>query len=391
MLARPAAERFASLLDEPGAALPEVLADRYHLTRELGRGGMATVHLARDLKHARDVAIKVVHPAIAVALGSERFLHEIAIVAQLRHPHIVPLFDSGDADGVLYYVMPFETGPSLRQRLATDGPLPLDDAVLILRDVCDALAYAHQHGIVHRDIKPDNVLLSGRHALVTDFGVAKALASTLESVSPGNDDARPASTHALVTAGAALGTPAYMAPEQIARDPRIDHRADIYAVGVLAYELLTGRRPFQGETWRDITPHEVRLREAMQEQDGRARARPTREDRGLASLQLAALEPIQHGVRRNRDYRGVEIESLNGGVPGRTKPPIDSGSSPIRCSGHTNVSVEAVVTVRFTSGRSCAKSSTDSVAGCPSRGPGAIVSVIRFSVALSAPKSAPEV
>jgi Tol biopolymer transport system component len=257
MLARPAAERFASLLDEPEATLPEVLADRYRLTRELERGGMATVYLARDLRHARDVAIKVVHPAIDLALGSERFLHEIAIVAQLRHPHIVPLFDSGDAGGVLYYVMPFETGPSLRQRLATDGPLPLDDAVLILRDVCDALAYAHQHGIVHRDIKPDNVLLAGRHALVTDFGVAKALASTLESGSPGSDGARSPSTHGLMTAGATLGTPAYMAPEQIARDSRIDHRADIYAVGVLAYELLTGRRPFQGETRRDILSAQV--------------------------------------------------------------------------------------------------------------------------------------
>ena len=252
MLARPAAERFASLLDEPGAAFPDGLSDRYRLARELGRGGMATVYLARDLKHDRDVAIKVVHPAIALALGSERFLREIAIVAQLRHPHIVPLFDSGDADGVLYYVMPFETGPSLRHRLASDGPLPLDDAVLILRDVCDALAYAHQHGIVHRDIKPDNVLLSGRHAMVTDFGVAKALASTVEPILLRDDGTRPVSKRGLGTAGAVLGTPAYMAPEQIAGDPRIDHRADIYAVGVLAYELLTGRRPFAGQTRRDM-------------------------------------------------------------------------------------------------------------------------------------------
>jgi Tol biopolymer transport system component len=245
LLERPAAERFASLLEELGARFPEGLAERYRLTAELGRGGMATVYLARDLKHARDVAVKVIHPALASALGSSRFLHEIAIIASLRHPHIVPLFDSGNADGTLYYVMPFETGPSLRQRLTRDGALPLDDAVLILRDVCDALAYAHQHGIVHRDIKPDNVLLSGRHAMVADFGVAKALTT--------DGDTPTESTDALAvtgstTIGAVLGTPAYMAPEQIAGDPHIDHRADIYSVGVLAYELLAGRPPFVGES-----------------------------------------------------------------------------------------------------------------------------------------------
>ena len=231
LLARPAADRFARLLEEQPARSSEVLADRYRLTREVARGGMATVYLARDLRHARDVAVKIVHPALAAALGSERFLREIAIVAQMHHPHIVPLFDSGDADGALYYVMPFEPGQSLRQRLARDGPLPLDDAVTILRDVCDALAYAHERGIVHRDIKPDNVMLTGRHAMVTDFGVASDLRDTT-----------------LTQGGASFGTPAYMAPEQIARDPGIDHRADIYAVGALAYELLAGRPPFVSES-----------------------------------------------------------------------------------------------------------------------------------------------
>ena len=252
LLARPAAERFASLLDTQAGTLPDVLADRYRVTRELGRGGMATVYLARDLRHARDVAVKVIHPTLASALGSDRFLREIRIVAQLHHPHIVPLFDSGDADGVLYYVMPFETGPSLRQRLAGGGALPIEDAVVILRDVCDALAHAHQHGIVHRDIKPDNVLLSGRHALVTDFGVAKALAGTLETSATGDDAGDPLGAPGVATAAAVLGTPAYMAPEQIAGDPRIDHRADIYAVGVLAYELLAGRHPFAGDTRGDM-------------------------------------------------------------------------------------------------------------------------------------------
>lgn len=242
LFSRPAAERFAALFGDDVAHFPEALAERYRLTTRLGRGGMATVYLARDLKHARDVAVKVMHPFVASALGAELFLREIEIVAQLHHPHIVPLFDSGEADGSLYYVMPYEEGSSLRRRLAQDGLLPLEDAVLIMRDVCDALAYAHQHGVVHRDIKPDNVLLSGRHAMVTDFGVAKA--------------ATDAAGVARVTgAGVALGTPLYMAPEQIKADPGIDHRADIYSFGILAYELLAGRPPFIGEESQRFLAH----------------------------------------------------------------------------------------------------------------------------------------
>lgn len=235
---QPAAERFAALFDDDVAHFPEALAERYRLITQLGRGGMATVYLAHDLKHARDVAVKIVHPVIASALGADLFLREIEIVAQLHHPHIVPLFDSGEASDSLYYVMPYEAGASLRERIARDGPLPLEDVVLILRDVCDALAYAHQHGVVHRDVKPDNVLLSGRHAMVTDFGVARA---ATKAAGEGGGEA-----------GVALGTPTYMAPEQIAALPNVDHRADIYSFGVLAYELLAGRPPFEGETPRDV-------------------------------------------------------------------------------------------------------------------------------------------
>jgi Tol biopolymer transport system component len=229
LFSRPAAERFAALFDDDAPRFPEALAERYRLEKELGRGGMATVYLARDLKHARDVAVKVVHPAVAEALGADRFLREIEIVAQLHHPHIVPLYDSGNAGGALYYVMPYKDEPSLRQRLDRDGPLSVADAVAVLRDVCDGLAFAHARGIVHRDIKPDNVLLAGRHAMLTDFGVAEAV------------------TEAGV-GGMTFGTPTYMAPEQITRDTRVDHRADIYSVGVMAYELLTGKPPFDDRT-----------------------------------------------------------------------------------------------------------------------------------------------
>jgi len=219
--------------------LKTALADRYAIEREIGSGGMATVYLAEDLKLHRRVAVKVLKPDLAAALGPERFLQEVEIAAKLHHPHILPLHDSGEADGFLYYVMPYEEGQSLREKLAREGELPVSDAVRILRDVVDALAHAHSHNVVHRDIKPDNVMLSGRHALVTDFGVAKAVSES-------------SGRHKLTTEGIALGTPAYMAPEQAAADPHIDHRADIYAVGAVAYELLTGRPPFTGGTQHEI-------------------------------------------------------------------------------------------------------------------------------------------
>jgi serine/threonine protein kinase len=231
-------------MSDASSRLTAALADRYRIERELGAGGMATVYLAEDLRHRRNVAVKVLRPELAATLGGDRFFREIEVAARLQHPHILPLLDSGDAGGFLYYVMPYVAGESLRERLAREGELPVHDAVRILAEVVDALAAAHAEGIVHRDIKPDNVMLSGRHALVTDFGVAKAV-----SEATGRQQ--------LTTAGVALGTPSYMAPEQATADPQLDYRVDIYAAGVLGYEMLTGGPPFSGRTAQEILAAQV--------------------------------------------------------------------------------------------------------------------------------------
>jgi serine/threonine protein kinase/dienelactone hydrolase len=239
----------ADVLTRLQAALPS----HYRIERELGRGGMATVWLAHDLKHDRQVAIKVIKPELAAALGGERFLREISIAAHLQHPHILTLIDSGEGvtsapDGppILYYVMPYVAGDTLRSQLLRQGRLPVQEAVRILRDVLDALAHAHQHGIVHRDIKPENVMLTSRHALVMDFGVAKAVAAGQEG-----------ETGTLTALGMAIGTPAYMAPEQASGQTTVDGRADIYAAGVLAYEMLGGRPPFTGNTPQAILAAQI--------------------------------------------------------------------------------------------------------------------------------------
>jgi len=219
--------------------LTAALANRYSIERELGQGGMATVYLAHDIKHNRKVALKVLKPDLAAVVGAERFLREIEVTANLQHPHILPLFESGEADGFLFYVMPYVEGESLRGRLEREGALPIAEATRLIREVADALAYAHSRDVVHRDIKPDNVMVSGRHATVTDFGVARAVTEAAGRVG-------------LTTVGMAVGTPAYMSPEQAAADPSIDHRADIYAFGVLAYELLSGAPPFAGRSLKNV-------------------------------------------------------------------------------------------------------------------------------------------
>ena len=214
------------------------LADRYRIERELGAGGMATVYLAHDVKHDRKVAVKVLHPELGAALGGERFLSEIKTTARLQHPHILPLLDSGEADGLLYYVMPYVSGEALRARLERERQLPIDDALRIAREVADALGAAHALGIVHRDIKPENILLQGGHALVADFGIALAV--------------HQASGARMTQTGLSLGTPQYMSPEQAMGERTIDARADIYALGAVTYEMLTGEPPFTGNTVQAI-------------------------------------------------------------------------------------------------------------------------------------------
>ena len=226
----------ASPMSVTPAQLAASLADRYRIERELGAGGMATVYLAQDIRHDRQVALKVVKPEIVATVGADRFVNEIRTTAHLKHPHVLPLFDSGRIGDGLYYVMPYIEGESLRARLRRDRPLPVAEAVAILREVADALAYAHGQGIVHRDIKPDNVLLSGRHVFLADFGVARAL------------EPQSASDHTVTATSTIVGTPAYISPEQASGRRQIDHRADIYAFGVMAYEMLAGRTPFAGDT-----------------------------------------------------------------------------------------------------------------------------------------------
>src|SRR6266566_2517346 len=212
------------------------LADRYRLERPLGQGGMATVHLAQDLKHRRKVAVKVVRPEFATRLGAERFRREIEIAAALNHPHILAVHDSGDAAGLLYYVTPYVEGQSLRDLLRHDRQLPLEDALRITREVADALDYAHQRGVIHRDIKPENILFQAGHAVVADFGIARAISSAA-----GNE-----SRTALTQPGMLIGTPDYMSPEQALAERELDGRSDQYALACVLYEMLSGRPPFTG-------------------------------------------------------------------------------------------------------------------------------------------------
>ncbi len=217
--------------------LTAALEDRYSIERELGAGGMATVYLAKDKKHDRDVALKVLKPDVASEVGAERFVREIKLAARLTHPHILPLHDSGEAAGFLYYVMPAVEGQSVRDRLARERQLPVEEAIQIAREVADALDYAHQHDVVHRDIKPENILLHGGHALVADFGIGKALSAAADPESA-----------TITQTGVTIGTPMYMSPEQAAGDEDLDGRSDLYSLGCVLFEMLVGDPPFTGPT-----------------------------------------------------------------------------------------------------------------------------------------------
>jgi eukaryotic-like serine/threonine-protein kinase len=223
-----------TLSDTLISRLRTALGDRYTLQHELGAGAMATVFLARDMRHERDVAVKVLRPELMSVQVARRFLTEVRIAASLQHPHVLSLLDSGVADGLLYFVMPYVAGGTLRTRLTRDGPLPLREATRLVRQVADALHHAHARGVVHRDIKPENILMQDGHAVVADFGIALATQPP--------DGAR------LTPNGLSVGTPQYMSPEQAAGDVSVDARSDVYALGAVAYELMSGEPPFGGQS-----------------------------------------------------------------------------------------------------------------------------------------------
>jgi serine/threonine-protein kinase len=309
--------------------LKAALAHRYEIERELGRGGMATVYLAEDVRHERKVAVKVLRPELAASLGSERFLREIKIAANLNHPHILPVYDSGESNGFLYYVMPYVEGDSLRDRLSREGELPVPEAVRVLREVVDALTLAHAQGVVHRDIKPDNILLSGRHALVADFGVAKAVSEA-------------AGRQKMTTAGVALGTPAYMAPEQAMAEPNVDHRADIYAIGAVAYELLTGHPPFGGHSAQAIlTAHVTETPEPVT-------TRRSSVPQGLSDLVMKCLEKNPADRWQSAEELLPQLEALatpSGGITPTDTRPVRSVSGMPRIRMRWTVGVITVLSV----------------------------------------------
>src|SRR5216117_889629 len=218
--------------------LTAALAGRYTIERELGAGGMATVYLARDLRHDRDVALKVLRPELAAVLGAERFLREISISARLDHPHILTLIDSGESEGFVWYVLPYVRGESLRNKLTREQQLSIEETVRIATQVASALEYAHRHGVIHRDVKPENILLHEGEAMVADFGIALA-------VLEGADDR-------LTATGLSVGTPEYMSPEQAAGEREVDARSDVYSLGAVLYEMLAGEPPHTGPTARAV-------------------------------------------------------------------------------------------------------------------------------------------
>jgi hypothetical protein len=323
------------LLDDPqergGVAdllerLQTALGEAYHVERELGGGGMSRVFLAEETALGRKVVVKVLPPEMGAGVNAERFRREIQLAASLQHPHIVPLLNAGQANELVWYTMPLIEGESLRARLARERELPVPDAVRLMRDVADALAYAHSHGVVHRDIKPDNVLITGHHAVVTDFGVAKAIsAATGES-------------H-LTSIGVALGTPAYMAPEQAAAEPHVDHRADLYALGAMSYEMLTGAPPFTGSAQLVLAAHVTQAPENVS-------ARRTAVPSALATIVMRCLEKKAADRWQNAQELHQQLDLLatpSGGTTPTSAVPATWATARVRRSWRVPAAAAAVL------------------------------------------------
>ncbi|HET8648862.1 MAG TPA: protein kinase, partial [Gemmatimonadales bacterium] len=309
----PTHARTTDIADDLELRLQAAVGTNYRILKELGGGGMSRVFLAEEPRLGRQVVIKLLPPEMGAAVNVERFEREIQLAARLQHPHVVSLLTAGASDDLLYYIMPFIAGESLRTRLSREGALPLAEAVRILREIVDALAYAHSNSVVHRDIKPDNVLLSTGHAVVTDFGVAKAV-----SASSGGHSS-------LTSLGVALGTPAYMAPEQAAADPHVDHRADIYAVGALGYEMLTGRTPFVAPT-----PQAMLAAHITQSPDPLTRHRPA-VPAALNGILMRCLEKHPADRWQTAGELLTQLETVltpSGGLtPSEAEPAISSGTA----------------------------------------------------------------
>jgi Tol biopolymer transport system component len=294
--------------------LQHTLGEGYKITDELGGGGMSRVFVAREVELGRDVVVKVLPPDLGAGLNVDRFRREIQMAARLQHPHIVPLLSAGAKDGLLYYTMPRIEGETLRSRILRSGELPVGECIRVLRDVADALEYAHAHGVVHRDIKPENVLVSGHHALVTDFGVAKAL-----SAATGQSN--------LTSIGVALGTPTYMSPEQATADPMTDHRTDIYALGVLGYELLAGRPPFSGTNPQQILAAHV-TDAPVPISRHRANIPPS-----LASLIMRCLEKKPADRFQTAEEVREQLEMAGTPSGGTVPTQAVAATAPVRASG----------------------------------------------------------
>ena len=294
---------------EPLERLTAALVDRYRIERELGAGGMATVYLAEDLKHHRQVAVKLLHPDLIASIGAERFLREIETVAGLAHPHILPLHDSGAADGLFFYVMPYVKGASLRDRLTRERQLPLEDALQIAREVADALSYAHCRGVIHRDIKPENILLQEGHAVVVDFGIACAVAA--------------AGGANLTATGMAVGTPAYMSPEQVAGSRDLDGRSDLYSLGCVLYEMLAGVPPFAAATAESLVFQHLT-------------ATPRRVTELRPAVPAAVAEALQRALAKTPADRGATLAQFADALRASERSSgAVSSTAPVRAEGAT--------------------------------------------------------